>query len=185
MLSLEYIAGCIDCDGSISISYHVRDNTPRFVVNFRQVEQYRFILEEMQQTLGCGKIYVHANHNGQPMLSWQTTKESESLDICRTLLGHLRIKKEQAQYMLDALQVWEKGRLRKQGAGYLHTDEARNEVKRIASLMNPSQQKESSRRNQDIRRILVDPMEEFFKASPFFEQEGIAPVNFKQGLVGE
>lgn len=157
MVNLDYIAGCIDCDGSISISYMARDKTPRFVVNFRQVEQYRFILEEIQQALGCGKIYNHSNKNGQPMLSWQTTKESETLQVCKTLLGYLRIKKQQAQYMIDALEIWENGRLGRKGAGWIHSDETKRKVMEIANLMNPSQQKESSRRNKEIRDISIAP----------------------------
>lgn len=157
MASLDYIAGCIDCDGSINISYHARDMVPRFVVNFRQVERYRFILEDIQETLRCGKIYTHVGNNSQPMVSWQTTRESETLEVCKTLLGHLRIKKEQAQYMIDALEVWEKGRLGRKGAGYYHTPESKQEVMRISSLMNPSQQKESSRRNKEIRDISPAP----------------------------
>lgn len=150
-LNLEYIAGCIDCDGSISISYMKRDKTPRFVVNFRQVKRYEFILEDIQETLGVGKIYNHANTAGQPMLSWQTTKESETLVVCQTLLPYLRIKREQAQFMIDALTVWEQGRLGKKGAGYYHTEESKREVIRISNLMNSSQQKETSRRNKEIR----------------------------------
>lgn len=162
MLSLEYIAGLIDSDGSISISlsknrYKRKDSVGdetvsfAFIVNFRQVNQYKFILEEIQETLGIGKIYNHTNANGQPMSSWQTTKELEALEICRILLPYLRIKKDQAELMIEALTIWQSGRLGRKGAGYYHTEESKKEVIRISNLMNPSQQKETSRRNKEIR----------------------------------
>lgn len=152
MSNLDYIAACIDCDGSINISYNSRDKGPRFVVNFRQVARYGFILEEIQNTLGCGKIYNHTNTlTSQPMLTWQTTNEADTLYVCKTLLGFLRIKKDQAQHMINALEIWQAGRLGRRGAGYYHTEESKRQVMEISTLMNPSQQKETSRRNKDIR----------------------------------
>lgn len=161
--SLEYIAGLIDSDGSISISlsrnrYKRKTNQgtetiqPAFIINFRQVERYLAVVEELQQTLGLGKIYCDKKPNrSQPMISWQTTKEEEALKFCTLILPYLKIKKEQAQYMIEALTIWEQGRLGRKGAGYYHTEKAKSEIIRISSLMNPSQQKETSRRNKEIR----------------------------------
>jgi hypothetical protein len=166
LLDLRYIAGLIDADGSFSISaskarYKRKDGTESssqisFVVNFRQVRRYEYILEAIQQTLGVGKIYKFSGGGSAPMVTWQTTKESEALLVCQTLLPYLEIKKPQARYMIDALEIWEQGRLDRKGAGYLHTDQAKQDILTIASLMNPSQQKNTSRRNKDIRSIVPD-----------------------------
>ena len=167
MLSMEYIAGLIDSDGSISISlsrnrYKRKKGTggetiqPAFVVNFRQVEQYLWVVEELQETIGFGSIYLDKKkHIGQLMVSWQTTKEEDALAFCILIEPYLRIKKEQAQHMIEALEIWKSGRLGKKGAGYYHTEESKNEIIRISSLMNPSQQKESSRRNKEIRESIL------------------------------
>jgi hypothetical protein len=190
MLSLEYIAGCIDCDGSISIS--ISENryknksgnaSPQFafVINFRQVQQYKYIVEEIRDTLGVGAVYDHAasSNTSTAMSSWQTTKHEETVYVCRLLQPYLHIKQKEADLMIEALDLWLGNIGERKGVGYSRPDWVKDRVREIASQMNPSQQKESSRRNQEIRRILVDPL------APFFEQEGIASVNFAQGLVGE
>lgn len=162
MLNLNYIAGLIDADGSISISvsknrYKKKDNSDTsiqfaFIVNFRQVDRYRSIVEELQETLGVGKIYdFNQTGRSQPMITWQTTKEEETLLVCKTLLPYLRIKKDQAELIIQALEIWEQGRLGRRGVGYYHTEESKQQVLEISARMNPSQQKDTSRRNKEIR----------------------------------
>ncbi|SRR5260221_5130598 len=187
MLSLEYIAGCIDCDGSISIS--ISENryknktgnaSPQFafIINFRQVQQYKYIVEEIKNTLGVGAVYDHAasSNTSTAMSSWQTTKHEETLEVCKILRPYLHIKQKEADLMIEALDLWLGNTGERKGVGYSRPDWVKVRVREISKAMNPSQQKESSRRNKEIRDDFV---------APFYEQEGIASINFSQGLVGE
>lgn len=162
MYSLDYIAGLIDADGSISISvsknrYKRKDGTETskqfaFVVNFRQVAKFRNVVEELQETLGIGKIYdFNQTGRSQPMVTWQTTKEEETLYVCQTLLPHLHIKDIQAQFMIEALTLWIENRGDRKGAGYRRPEWVKDRILEISSLMNEGQQKSTSRRNKEIR----------------------------------
>ena len=163
MFSLEYIAGCIDCDGSISISisrnrYKSKTGgktSPQFAfsINLRQVPQYKEFLLQVQSTLGMGSIYDHAatSSTATAMCSWQTTKQQETLDICKLLRPFLFIKQKEADLMIEALELWLNNLGERKGAGFSRPDWVKQRVIEISSQMNPSQQKESSRRNKDIR----------------------------------
>jgi hypothetical protein len=135
VLSLDYIAGLIDCDGSICISYRKRENAWAFVVNFRQLEKARFVLEDLQETLGAGKIYRHSGAGPQKMLTWQTTKIVETEEVCIRLHPYLRIKQNEATLMLAAISWWQKYR-----NGYITRKEADEAILRCKSKMNYSNQ---------------------------------------------
>jgi hypothetical protein len=163
MLDLNYIAGLIDADGSINISvsrnrYKRKKDDGRetlqfsFVVNLRQVSQYRWVLEEVQNTLGLGKIYDHASKSSQAMSSWQTTTEEEALEVCKKLRPYLKIKWTYAGDMIEALELWKSERGPRKGAGYIRPDWVKQEILKISTRMNPSQQKASPRRNKEIRQ---------------------------------
>jgi hypothetical protein len=165
-LSLDYIAGLIDADGSISIGVsktrYPTSKVPRsemsrvqisFNINLRQVPQYRYILEDVKETLGLGSIYESkaTSPTATTMTSWQSTKHSETMEACRVLQPYLKIKQKEANLMIAALTLWEENKGIGQGSGYSHPDWVKKQVIEISSLMNPSQQKETSRRNKEIR----------------------------------
>lgn len=131
MLSLEYIAGLIDCDGSLCISYKKRDNAWSFVVNFRQLEKARPILEELQSTLQVGKIYYHSGGGPQKMLTWQTTNIEDTRKVCHLLRQHLRIKQTEATQMLLAISFW-----RSYKKGLMSRQEADSYIDECISKMN-------------------------------------------------
>ena len=161
-LSLDYIAGLIDADGSISISISehryvsksgVAQPQYSFVINLRQVPQYRYVLEDVLETLGLGKIYDHKEYSktSTRMNSWQTTQHEETLEACKILRPYLHLKQKEADLMIEALELWINNSGEVRGTGFRRPDWVKDRVKQISSLMNPSQQKETSRRNKAIR----------------------------------
>lgn len=165
-LSLEYIAGLMDADGSFSIAvtktrYNSRaeskDTLPQFgfVVNLRQVPQYRFILEDVQYTLGVGKIYEHkaTSRTSTAMTSWQTTNHADTLAACRILKPYLRIKLLSCDLLIEALTLWDDSKGVRIGAGFSRPDWAKERVLELSTRMNPSQQKSTSRRNKELRMV--------------------------------
>jgi hypothetical protein len=173
-LSLDYIAGLIDADGSISIGVSLAryptSKVPRselsrvqisFNINLRQVPQYRYILEAVKETLGLGTIYDSkaTSPTSTAMVSWQATRHSETMEICRILQPHLKIKQKEANLMIAALTLWGENKGLRQGSGYSHPDQVKKQVIEISTLMNPSQQKETSRRNKALRKELIKEVE--------------------------
>jgi len=165
-LSLDYIAGLIDADGSFSISvsknrYKKADGTSTaqfgFVINFRQLEIAAKVLEEIQLVLGGGSIYTHSHSGYQKMLTWQTTRGEESRRIAKILLPFLHIKNNSCELFIRALDLWlDTPREFGKGSGKPRIpDWVREEVIEISSQMNPSQQKETSRRNKEIRDVVL------------------------------
>lgn len=159
MDTLSYIGGLLDADGSFNISVSLNryknkkgGSEPQFsfTVNFRQLERAREVLELIQETFGAGKIYNHSNP-GQPMLTWQTTKPSEARTVCQIILPYLMIKKHECELLLEATSLWlDTPRLTTPGSPV--QPEIKRRVSEISSRMNVTQQKETSRRNKDIRQ---------------------------------
>jgi hypothetical protein len=175
-LSLEYIAGLIDADGSISISISKNryvnkkgNSEPQFafVMNLRFIPKHREVLEAVQQTLGVGKIYEHKAYSAtsSAMLSWQTTTHFDTLWACTKLLPHLHLKKNEATLMIEALTAWLAFESRRK------SPELKEHIIEIANQMNTGQQKDTSRRNKDLREVspaFIDPSITEWKATGEF-----------------
>ena len=147
-LTIEYVAGLIDADGSISISvsknrYITKKGTSEpqfaFVVNLRFIQEYRDILEEVKETLGAGHIYDHKAYSktSTAMSSWQTTTHDDTMKVCEMLLPHLRVKKKEATLMIQALTAWRAFGTKN------HPVETKEFILELASQMNDHQQKRS------------------------------------------
>ena len=111
-LSLDYIAGLIDADGSFNISVIFKEGVKykqielRPVVNFRCLDKYSDVAESVQETLGVGKIYNHSGGRNFKMVTWQTTKKEESLYVAEVLIPYLHIKKSIALEFADITRSW-------------------------------------------------------------------------------
>lgn len=115
-LSMEYIAGMMDADGSFSISLSDRRYKGNAVcigvaLNLRQLTKYKHVLEDVQYTLGAGRIYAHVYN----MSTWQTTKVQEAIDVAKVMLPHLRVKKEICRNFISALEAWNDPKYRFKG----------------------------------------------------------------------
>lgn len=148
MLSLDYMAGALDADGSICI----RTNGPfRFEVNFRQNSRGKHIVEEFRNSLNLGSVYYTKSTD---MYTWEVYRLNEVKEVSEILLPHLKIKHLEAILILEALELWENNKGRVQGAGFLRPLWVKESIIEISSRMNPSQQKETSRRNKEIRNTI-------------------------------
>lgn len=164
-LSMDYIGGLMDADGSFSISiseyrYKNKSGDPKpqfsFVVNFRQLEKAREILESIQETLGVGKIYTHAHSSIEPMLTWQTTSAADTRAACLKLLPFLKIKSKDCNFLLGATDLWLDSPRTANGGRPGVSDEVKAQIVGLADQMNSGQQKETSRRNKELRRKLKE-----------------------------
>lgn len=161
-MNLDYIAGLMDADGSFNISisknrYVNKKGTSEpqfsFVCNFRQLERARDVLEEIQKVFGAGKIYNHSHAGSQKMLTWQTTSAFETLEVCNQLLPYLRVKRNDCQLLIKALNLWLNSPRESHGGRPGVGPVIKQQIADISSQMNLSQQKETSCRNKEIRRF--------------------------------
>ncbi len=167
-IDLSYIAGALDCDGSISISvskarYKKADGSDgeiqfQFTINIRQDERGKQLVYFAREVLGVGKI--HEATGKYKMYTWMPTNHKDTIYVLNILKPYLHIKHIEAEMMLEALDLWLNtpripppsnigGRPRVPA-------EVKNKILAISSLMNPSQQKETSRRNKEIRDLLPE-----------------------------
>lgn len=107
-LFYAYLAGCIDCDGCISIQE--REGYKICTINLTQHDVYKQGIEEIVDDLlkyGYKFSYTNrvawAEHSDTIMLNI-TVKERRSLiQLIPRLIPHLRFKKEKAKEMLEYL----------------------------------------------------------------------------------
>ena len=167
-LSLEYIAGLIDADGSFSISlsderYKGNALTVAWVVNFRQLDRGIQVIEAIKNTLKCGKIYKHVKN----MMSWQTVGFDETLSVCKVLLPHLKIKKTACQKMIESMELWNGREYNKHTARNKHQltrpKWVMEKVLDIALNLNKCRQTETAYNNKKERiQKLKDKINQFY-----------------------
>jgi hypothetical protein len=107
-LMKAYLAGCIDCDGSISIkrsTYHMRAlkdaGQPVYSerVMFKQVTPQ--VTELLKQYFGgYYRVERPSAKNGKPLYAWQTT-DLQAIKCIEILMPYLRVKKAQAQLIRE------------------------------------------------------------------------------------
>jgi hypothetical protein len=103
-----YLAGCIDCDGSIGIkrsTYHMRvrgdARQPVFSerVLFAQVKpEITLLLKEYFG--GSYAVYKPGTPRSKPIYRWQVT-DKQAVELIRTILPFLTIKRRQALVALE------------------------------------------------------------------------------------
>ena len=155
-LSLHYIAGLIDADGSFSISlsdrrYKGNALTIGATVNLRQLEQFENVLKDVQYTFEKGTIYHHVKN----MRSWQTTNIQDTIDVAKTLYPYLQIKKEVCKNFFTILEEWNGKKFNR------HTPRSKHQLTRprqliekmmdIAINLNKNQQTKTAYQNKRKR----------------------------------
>lgn len=160
---LSYLAGALDCDGSISISvskarYKRIDGSLgeiqfQFTVNIRQDIRGIEVLNYARDIFGVGSVHGPSK-NG--MYTWQPTNHKDIIHVLNSILPYLKVKKPEANLMLKALDLWiNTPRIKSVLGGKPRAEKwVKDEIIEISSLMNPSQQKETSRRNKEIRMLV-------------------------------
>lgn len=97
---LAYLAGAIDSDGHITL--HRGSNTHICAsekVGFKQITTD--ITSVLKETFG-GSVYISkpAKPDGKPLYVWEIHRMGANT-VCRQLLPYLRVKKKQAQLLID------------------------------------------------------------------------------------
>lgn len=169
-LSLEYIAGLIDADGSLSITIKDRGyKTNAFVwrptVNFRQLVRGESVLKDIQDTLG-GKIY---KHSCKDMMTWQVQAYDDVVRVCEKLLPYLRIKKEACRKMLSLMKRWNGPEFNKHSARckrqLTRPIELMYEVLDVSLSLNKCRQTETAWRNKAERvKMLKERIKKFYES---------------------
>lgn len=108
-MDIEYrawLAGFIDGDGSFTINMRVRSGsggvdffTFNPIVSIRQKASSGYILEEIKEKTGIGRLYKQKRDTSDFSL-WQTTNHAETLDMCLLVYEFLRLKKDQCEKLM-------------------------------------------------------------------------------------
>lgn len=118
-LDLAYIAGLMDGEGSFCILKAESPETLR-QTNRKSPVYYSVIrigmvqkepMEFIYQTFGFGIVRDEGvrkdRPTNQPMYRWTLHKKSQILEVCKELLPYLRVKKRQAQNIIEFFENWE------------------------------------------------------------------------------
>ena len=109
-----YAAGFIDADGYITIT---KRGEPR-VGLVATGERGRVHCEQLHKTLGCGilqldlKVYKTSVNKSQHRLQFYSKKDVR--EVLKGIMPHLRLKKNQAESVLEFIDVPSKGMIAKQ-----------------------------------------------------------------------
>ena len=142
---LSWLAGLIDGDGCFSIGVKV-DNRVHIgkQVRIALKENDDWILKEIQEKTGIGKIYYSNKGKPNGVCSWQTVSYSDAIRITELLLPYLRLKKEKAKQflyaikLLDGTKKYVKGKRMK--GKMLRSKETFLEIIKIATTLNNDRQ---------------------------------------------
>ena len=111
---LPWLAGFIDAVGSIFVGIREqRSNkvgnpyiviTP--VVNVTQHIKYKWVCEQIRDTLNLGKVYIANRKGANAKVTWQTTKMEEVIKVLDLILPYMVVKKPQALAVTKELRKW-------------------------------------------------------------------------------
>lgn len=108
-LSLEYIAGYMDGEGTFSMVKHTdkNDGYLRFNTKISVGSTYKPILEQIQNILG-GHLYERKQTVNKKFYSLEWGKRSDVITVCEFLIPYLYEKKKQAEILLEFCKKREK-----------------------------------------------------------------------------
>ncbi len=110
-LHIAYIAGFLDADGSISASIvdgkNMRIRNAHLLTNVQFYGQNLSVITSIQETLECGKLYVH--NTGQSGCYKLQIPRTEQVRVLKSLIPYLQIKREQAELVIQALSLTSRG----------------------------------------------------------------------------
>jgi hypothetical protein len=114
MITVEYIAGIVDGEGSFSLQISPRKwkdgrkgigLNPRVQIGFKHDTYEEEVLIKIKEFFGGGKIYI--SNKGKPyamMVLW-TTSRNDTIMFCEKLIPYLIIKKRQAEMLLEGCKL--------------------------------------------------------------------------------
>jgi hypothetical protein len=136
---LAYMAGIIDGEGSIGFYKNYINTIHEWHYNTRlSITNTDLALINWLQDTFSGKIYVippDKNHLGKkPVYRWHLNKKQEILNLLIDILPYLRLKKLQAELVIDYISnnLDGRGRANRERA-YKHRDEIASKIKLVNS----------------------------------------------------
>ena len=107
-LSIPYIAGLIDGDGSFQLQVKFRDRkkktfqiNPRVQIGFKHLQKEEKLLYQVQKYFNAGKIYVSNKGKENAIIRFWTTNLDDTIKVCELVIPFLHLKKEQAKKLLS------------------------------------------------------------------------------------
>ena len=177
MVTMEYIAGILDGEGSFGCQLkfsesppRLRQITPRVMVGFKQSEKEVALIDLIQRTFGVGKTYVVNDGKENGLIRWQTSTTDSTLSVCKKVLPYLQLKDEQCKKIITIAELI----LSKKGLRYfkgprterkdVYTKEELKGIAVMATTMNSGRQvtkyRDSIGRNTEHYLNLIDRMYE-------------------------
>jgi len=104
----SYLAGCIDCDGSISIkrsTYHMRVIGDAHQPTYSERIMFKQITPDVTDLLkkyfgGYARVEKPSCKNGKKLYAWQVT-DKQAYECATILLPYLKVKKRQAEIVVE------------------------------------------------------------------------------------
>ena len=117
-LDLAYIAGFLDGDGSIMLQLQRQDRgkeifSVKTVICFYQDNRYREDIEWIQKILGCGYVYTRNDH----ICELRVEGFQRVFDVLMHLKPYLRLKRKQAELLIELIPKLQQKLLSKQDVG--------------------------------------------------------------------
>lgn len=111
-LSIPYIAGLIDGDGSFQLQIKFRDRknktfqiNPRVQIGFKYLPKEEKLLYQIQKYFNAGKIYISNKGKENATMRWFTTNIDDHIKVCKLVIPFLELKKEQAKKLLSVCEL--------------------------------------------------------------------------------
>jgi hypothetical protein len=154
-MSIEYLAGLIDGEGSFSIQIEIRyyTKTPNLRINPRLVMSLKygtFVLDELIEKFG-GQLYTYKDG----MKRWNLSKKDLLIKTTEMLIPHLRIKKQIAKNFLHALSLMPTTRkgINLYGGERAITKQIAIKIAEIALTLNPPSSRKSKHNISYLEKI--------------------------------
>ena len=147
---LRWLAGFWDADGCFSISLAKQRTANDYlavkpVVSIGQRSDHVWVIDYIYKNLGFGKTYLINRDTVIGKATWQTTKMDDAIKIAKLLEPYLVLKKEKAQRLIEALELWKntvhKGELKlRRNCKKTRSKEDVLKVVKIATTLNEDRQ---------------------------------------------
>ena len=142
-LSIPYIAGLIDGDGSFQLQIKFRDKEGRFQINprvqigFKHLPKEEKLLYQVQKYFNAGKIYISNRGKENAIIRFWTTNLDDTIKVCKLVIPFLELKKEQAKKLLSVCELMKSKRKKRYCKGFTTTSfdiYSKAEMIRIAKI---------------------------------------------------
>jgi hypothetical protein len=103
-LSLDYIAGLFDGEGTIGLGTYKTGNSIHFQPFVGISNTDRRVIEIVKETLGFGRIYAQKKTDKKDVFTWYAHTVDEVAEFVRIFKDRSYVKREQLQLMEEVLQ---------------------------------------------------------------------------------